>query len=82
MRVVVALSLLFLCGCAVQNGKRYPVFGFGWVTVGTNSTGATAVKTTLVGGGVTTLPPAAIIGWSQTTCVVADTNVNVLIEIK
>lgn len=65
------------------NGKKcYPIIGFGWVTVNTNTPNATIIKTIVVGAGVDTYNQSAIVGYSRTTKAVVDTNSNVIVEIK
>jgi hypothetical protein len=71
-----------LCGCATKNGRCFPIIGFGWVTINTNQPEVTVVKATLLGAGVTTLPPAAIIGFNRSSTALVTTNGNVLLEIK
>ena len=76
------LAAATLCGCTTKNGRVYPILGFGWVTISTNQPHATVVRSTLLGAGITTLPPQGIVGFSQSTTTLVDTNSNVILEIK
>ena len=83
MKLFLALAVAsVLCGCTTKTGRWYPIIGLGFVVVNTNQPEATVVKATLLGAGVTTLPPAAIIGFSRSSTALVTTNGNVLLEIK
>ena len=81
-RLVILFFTLFLTGCTINGSKCYPIIGFGWVKVNTNTPSATIIKTTVVGVGVDTYNQSAIVGYSRTTKAVVDTNSNVIVEIK
>jgi len=79
--IIFGVTVLALAGCSVPGGRRYPIVGFGWVTITTTNVNVTTVKTRLVGGGITTLPPALTVGYSVTTLTEAGTN-NLILELK
>jgi hypothetical protein len=79
---VILFFALLLAGCTINGNKYYPIVGFGWVKVNTNTPNATIIKTTVVGAGVDTYNQSAIVGYSRTTKAVVDTNSNVIVEIK
>ena len=79
-RLLFVAALTLLGGCATKNGRCYPILGFGWVTVSTNQPSVTAVRTTLVGVGVSTLPANAAVGYSHSVLLQATTNANVNLE--
>lgn len=81
-RVILFFALLLLSGCTINGNKCYPIIGFGWVKVNTNTPNATITKITVVGAGVDTYNQSAIVGYSRTTKAVVDTNSNVIVEIK
>lgn len=74
--------VILLTGCTINSNKCYPIIGFGWVKVNTNTPNVTIIKTTVVGAGVDTYSQSAIVGYSRTTKAVVDTNSNVIVEIK
>ena len=82
IRMPMLILAAALCGCATQNGRWYPILGLGFVIVNTNQPNATVVKSTLLGAGVTTLPPQAIVGFGQSSAMLVTTNSNVILELK
>lgn len=79
---LICILFLLLSGCTINGKKCYPIIGFGWVTVNTNTPNATITKTTIVGAGLDTYNQSALVGYSRTTKAVVDTNSNVIVEIK
>jgi hypothetical protein len=78
--LIVATALL--SGCATENGRTYPIIGFGWVTVSTNQPSVTRYKSTLIGVGAAIQPSfQCIAGYGHSEVVVAETN-SVSLEIK
>lgn len=79
------LMLLLLPGCSYYRGgkQHHLVLGFGVVTVDTNSPATIVVKSTTVGLGASLFPVGrCVVGFSDTTAIMAATNQNVVIEIK
>ena len=71
-----------MCGCATKSGRWYPIIGLGFVVISTNQPKATVMKATLIGGGITTLPPAVLVGFSRSSTALVTTNANVMIDLK
>ena len=81
MKLFLVLALTAaLSGCVTKAGRCYPIIGFGWITVSTNQPSATMVKSTLLGAGILTLPPAAMIGFGQSRTILVTTNSNLILE--
>ena len=80
--VILFFALVLLTGCTINGNKYYPIVGFGWIKVNTNTPNAVITKTTVVGAGVDTYNQSTIVGYSRTTKAVVDTNSNVIVEIK
>jgi len=40
------------------------------------------MKATLIGGGITTLPPAVLVGFSRSSTALITTNANVVVDLK
>lgn len=78
MKLSALLGLTLLCGCACAGGRRYPVFGFGWVTVSTNQ--PTIVTSTALG--LNTGNGQMTLGLSSFTTVTVATNANVIIDLR
>ena len=74
--MLVAAALL--TGCAVKDGRCYPIVGFGWTIVDTNAT--TIVKSTAMG--LNTGAGQSSIGFSSFTIISVPTNSNVIIDLK
>jgi hypothetical protein len=72
------LSVMLLSGCAVKNGRWYPIVGFGWVVVNTNQ--PTVVTTKALGFNAGN--GQVCIGLSSLSTVKVPTNANVIIELK
>lgn len=79
MKLSALLGLtLLLCGCACEAGRRYPIIGFGWVTVSTNQ--PTIISSTALG--LNTGNGQLNLGLSSFTTVAVATNSNVIIDLR
>ena len=78
MRLSALIALILLCGCACKAGRRYPIIGFGWVTLSTNQ--PTIVITTALG--LNTGSGQMNLGLSSFTTVTVATNANVIIDLR
>lgn len=79
--VTLALLLVLLTGCTVNGVRRYPIIGFGWVSVSTNQPNAVLTRTTTVGFGMTMLPVCLTVGYGRADVLTVETN-NITVEIK
>lgn len=75
------LTLVLLTGCTVNGARRYPIIGFGWVTVSTNQPNAVLTRTTTVGLGMTMLPVCLTVGYGRADTLTIETN-NMSVELK
>ena len=76
--LLLVLLLALLAGCATRNGRRYPVVGFGWVTVSTNQP-AVAISSVL---GMNSAMGQFSLGLSRFTAIRVPTNANVVISLR
>lgn len=72
------LSVALLSGCAVKNGRCYPIVGFGWVVVNTNQPSIVTSKALGFNAGNGQMS----IGLSSFSTIRVPTNANVIIELK
>ena len=72
------VTAMLLCGCAVKNGRCYPLLGIGWVVVNTNQPSVTTVKALGLNAG----RGQVALGLSSFMTVSIPTNANVILELK
>jgi hypothetical protein len=71
-----------LFGCAAGKNRVYPVVGFGWISVATNTEDLSVIKTTLIGPGINMRSQSVVVGYEQSVIVKAKTNADNIIEVK
>lgn len=78
MRLCALIALTLLCvGCACKGGRRYPIIGFGWVTISTNS----PVVVDMAAIGLNAGRGQFNIGLAHVTTITVTTNAHIVIDL-